>query len=45
MELATVMGHRTLQMLQRYTHSDVQMTKKFSLGISEKILREKVVHE
>ncbi|WP_195155525.1 site-specific integrase [Candidatus Protochlamydia phocaeensis] len=45
MELATAMGHRTLQMLQRYTHLDVQMTKKFSLGISEKILREKVVHE
>lgn len=45
MELATAMGHRTLQMLQRYTHLDVQMTKKFSAGISEKILREKVVHE
>jgi integrase len=39
MELATAMGHRTLQMLQRYTHLDVKITKKFSKGISEKILR------
>lgn len=40
LELATAMGHRTLQMLQRYTHLDVQMTKKFSKNISEKILPE-----
>ncbi|MDE3055565.1 MAG: site-specific integrase [Verrucomicrobiota bacterium] len=39
LELATAMGHRTLQMLQRYTHLDVQLTKKFSKGISKKILR------
>lgn len=45
MELATAMGHRTLQMLQRYTHLDVQITKKFSKGISEKILRVKSVSD
>jgi integrase len=28
LELATAMGHRTLGMLQRYTHLDVQVTKK-----------------
>ena len=39
LELATAMGHHTLQMLQRYTHLDVQVTKRFSKGISEKILR------
>ena len=38
LELATAMGHRTLQMLQRYTHLDVQVTKRFSKNISEKIL-------
>lgn len=42
MELATVMGHRTLQMLQRYTHLDAQVTKKFSQGISEKNSSERV---
>lgn len=39
LELATAMGHRTLNMLQRYTHLDVQVTKKFSKQISEKILQ------
>lgn len=38
LELATAMGHRTLGMLQRYTHLDVQVTKKFSKHISEQIL-------
>lgn len=38
LELATAMGHRTLQMLQRYTHLDVQTTKKFSNQISKRIL-------
>ena len=44
LELATAMGHRTLQMLQRYTHMDVQTTKKYSQQISEKILMEKPVN-
>lgn len=39
LELATAMGHRTLGMLQRYTHLDVQVTKKFSKHISEQILQ------
>lgn len=39
LELATAMGHRTLNMLQRYTHLDVQVTKKFSKHISEQILQ------
>lgn len=40
LELATAMGHRTLGMLQRYTHLDVQVTKKFSKNISEQIIKE-----
>jgi integrase len=39
LELATAMGHRTLAMLQKYTHLDVQATKKYSKHISEQILR------
>ena len=39
LELATAMGHRTLNMLQRYTHLDVKVTKKFSNNISEQILQ------
>jgi integrase len=39
LELATAMGHRTLGMLQRYTHLDVQVTRKFSKHISERILK------
>lgn len=39
LELATATGHRTLAMLQRYTHLDVQVTKKFSKNISEQILQ------
>lgn len=39
LELATAMGHRTLEMLQRYTHLDVHVTKKFSNYISQKILK------
>jgi len=41
LELATAMGHRTLEMLQRYTHLDVQVTKKISTQISDRILKEK----
>lgn len=39
LELATAMGHRTLNMLQRYNHLDVQIIKKFSKNISEQILQ------
>lgn len=37
--LATAMGHRTLQMLQRYTHLDVQVTRKLSNHIADQILQ------
>ena len=37
LELATAMGHRTLEMLQRYTHLDAQITQKFSKDISTRI--------
>lgn len=39
LELATATGHRSLSMLQRYTHLDAQVTKKFSKHISEQILQ------
>lgn len=39
LELATATGHRSLIMLQRYTHLDAQVTKKFSKHISEQILQ------
>lgn len=39
LELATATGHRTLSMLQRYTHLDAQVTKKISKHISEQILQ------
>ena len=41
LELATAMGHRTLEMLQRYTHLDVQVTKKISAQISKRIIKGK----
>ncbi len=43
LELATAMGHRTLQMLQRYTHLDAPITKKFSNHISEQITQRDVI--
>ncbi|HSX03245.1 MAG TPA: site-specific integrase [Rhabdochlamydiaceae bacterium] len=39
LELATAMGHRTLEMLQKYTHLDVRVTKKFSNQISSQIMK------
>lgn len=39
LELATAMGHRTLNMLQRYTHLDVKVTQKISKHISQQILQ------
>ena len=39
LELATAMGHRTLEMLQRYIHLDVQVTKKISAQISKRIVK------
>jgi integrase len=39
LQLATATGHLTLGMLQRYTHLDVEVTKKYSKHISERILQ------
>ncbi len=39
LELATATGHLTLAMLQRYTHMDAEVTKKYSKHISERILQ------
>lgn len=38
LQLKTAMGHKTLQMLERYTHLDVQTTRHISLQVSQKIL-------
>jgi integrase len=40
LELATAMGHRTLSMLQKYTHLDAKITQKFSNQISENFLQD-----
>lgn len=39
LELSAALGHKTLEMLQRYTHLNVRMTKKYSEGISKQILQ------
>ena len=41
LELATATGHLTLSMLQRYTHMDAEVTKKYSKYISEKLFQER----
>lgn len=38
MELQTAMGHQTTEMLTRYTHLDVNTTRRFSKSISDKII-------
>lgn len=35
LELATAMGHRTLQMLQRYTHLEAESTRRYSEAIDQ----------
>lgn len=37
MELQTATGHRTTEMLNRYTHLDAQITRKYSAAICNKI--------
>lgn len=39
LELATATGHKSLNMLQRYTHMDVQVTKKYSKNIADQIIK------
>lgn len=41
LELAAAMGHRTLQMLQRYTHLEGELTRKYSDGITKNFVQEK----
>jgi integrase len=40
LELSTAMGHRTLQMLQRYTHLEAEVVRKYSDNIANSILEE-----
>jgi site-specific recombinase XerD len=37
LELATAMGHRTLEMLQRYTHLEAGLVRKYSEGITKNL--------
>ena len=37
LELANAMGHRTLQMLQSYTHLEGEHTRKHSEGIAQNL--------
>lgn len=37
LELATAMGHQTLQMLQRYTHMNANITHRLSSAVDQKI--------
>ncbi len=41
LQLKTALGHKTLQMLERYTHLDVETTRHLSLTVSQKILGSK----
>lgn len=38
LELGTAMGHRTLQMLQRYTHLEADIVRKYSEGITKTLM-------
>jgi integrase len=38
LELATATGHKTLQMLQRYTHMDAKITHRLSLAVHQRIM-------
>lgn len=38
LELATALGHQTLQMLQRYTHMNAKITARLSQGVHDRIL-------
>lgn len=38
LELATAMGHQTLQMLQRYTHMNATITHRLSSAVHQKLL-------
>ena len=38
LELATAMGHQTLQMLQRYTHMNAKITQRLSVAVHQRIM-------
>lgn len=38
LELATAMGHQTLQMLQRYTHMNATITRRLSTAVHKRIM-------
>lgn len=38
LELATAMGHQTLQMLQRYTHMNAKITQRLSAAVHQRIV-------
>jgi integrase len=40
-ELATAMGHQTLQMLQRYTHMNGAITHRLSIAVHQRLLEDK----
>lgn len=40
LELATAMGHQTLQMLQRYTHMNAKITHRLSSAVNERIFKD-----
>ena len=40
LQLKAAMGHKSLQMLERYSHLDAQVTRHVSLLVSQQILRE-----
>lgn len=40
LELATAMGHQTLQMLQRYTHMNAAITTRLSTAVHDRLLGE-----
>lgn len=42
LELATAMGHKTLQMLQHYTHLEADLVRKYSQGITQNLNLEKM---
>jgi integrase len=44
-ELATAMGHQTLQMLQRYTHMNATITHRLSTAVHQKLISRGSPHE
>ena len=45
MQLATATGHRTLSMLQHYTHLDVVATRQYTNQIAEQIVKQDLIEQ